>query len=351
MVQPNKMLSIVCRISTILLLLHFMMLLTFAQDVVDVRVAWSPDGSQIASGRSDGTVQIYNAVGESLFTLIGHTKIVNSVAWNPADKTQLASASADLTIKVWNTKDGALVTTLTGHGDNLVWVAWSPDGTQLISVGGIELHEVRVWDTATWQLESTLIIGSIAAASFSPDGSKLAIAALSGVVGIVEQSEGYNGPGLRLEGHTHMVVTVGWSPDGSKVVSGGYDQTIRLWDALTGQSLGVFTGHTDTVWQVAFSPDGNQIASASLDGSIRIWDSTTGENIHIIQADAPLTSVAWSPDGTKIAYAETNDTFQIVDVAAFSQAGEIPTVAPVPESTAIPPIRCPTRLPTHLQPP
>jgi len=337
MFQPHKMLSIVYRISAILLLLHFMMLLTFAQDVVDVRVAWSPDGSQIASGRSDGTVQIYNAVGESLFTLIGHTNIVNSVAWNPVDKTQLASASADFTIKVWDIQDRTLLTTLTDHEDGLAWVAWSPDGTQLISVGGgMELYEVRVWNTATWELESTPRIGSVAAASFSPDGSKLALAAISGVVGIVERSEGYNGPGLWLEGHTNMVVTAVWSPDGSKVASGGFDQTVRLWDAIAGQSLGVFTGHTDTVWQVVFSPDGTQIASASADGSIRIWDSTTGENIHIIQADVPLASVTWSPDGTKLAYGGTNDTLQIVDVAAFSQAGEIPAIVPVPESTAVP---------------
>ena len=64
-----------------------------------------------------------------------------------------------------------------------------------------------------------------------------------------------------------------FSPDGSKIVSGSCDMTIRLWNTETGQPIGQpLTGHEATVTSVAFSPDGSRIVSGSYDGTVRIWD-------------------------------------------------------------------------------
>ncbi|KAF9457442.1 hypothetical protein BDZ94DRAFT_1314195 [Collybia nuda] len=75
-------------------------------------------------------------------------------------------------------------------------------------------------------------------------------------------------------GHAKYVLSVAFSPDGTKIVSVSDDMTIRLWDAATGKSIGSpFEGHTDTIISVAFSPDGTQVVSGSDDNTIRLWDA------------------------------------------------------------------------------
>ena len=106
-----------------------------------------------------------------------------------------------------------------------------------------------------------------------------------------------------LAGHTNAVYSVAFSPDGSKIVSGSFDNTIRLWDAATGQQIGSpLNCHTYKVESVAFSPDGSKIVSGSWDKTVRLCDASSGQQI-----GSPLkghcqyvNSVAFSPDGSKI---------------------------------------------------
>ena len=105
-----------------------------------------------------------------------------------------------------------------------------------------------------------------------------------------------------LIGHTDRVRSVAFSPDGNKIASGSWDDTIRLWDTNTGEQLQTLTGHTDDVNSVAFSPDGNTIASASDDYTIRLWNAHTGEQLQTLTGHtSPSYSVAFSPDGNTIA--------------------------------------------------
>ena len=76
------------------------------------------------------------------------------------------------------------------------------------------------------------------------------------------------------------MTSVAFSPDGHRIVSGQLDNTVRMWNADTGQPLGApLTGHTDAVTSVAFSPDGQRIVSGSDDDTVRLWNADTGQQI------------------------------------------------------------------------
>ena len=87
----------------------------------------------------------------------------------------------------------------------------------------------------------------------------------------------------KLEGHTDWVRAVAFSPDGSRLASGSDDQTVRLWDAATGQEVQQLEGHTDWVRAVAFSPDGSRLASGSGDQTVRLWDAATGQEVQKLE--------------------------------------------------------------------
>ncbi len=117
-------------------------------------VSYSPDGTQVASASADHTVKIWNLeTGEELQTLTGHESWVSSVSYSP-DGTQVASASADRTVKIWNLETGEELQTLTGHQDWVYSVSYSPDGTQVASTG--DDGTIIIW---SWDLDDLMARG------------------------------------------------------------------------------------------------------------------------------------------------------------------------------------------------
>jgi serine/threonine protein kinase len=101
---------------------------------------------------------------------------------------------------------------------------------------------------------------------------------------------------LRLAGHTDWVLSVSFSPDGRRLLTGSKDKTVRLWDVATGEEAARFEGHTDKVWSVLFTPDGRFIVSGSADRSVRLWDISSGRELRRFDARTNR-GVALSPDG------------------------------------------------------
>ena len=82
-----------------------------------------------------------------------------------------------------------------------------------------------------------------------------------------------------LTGHHDWVRSVAFSPDNSKIVSGSDDKTVKIWDALSGQLINTLTGHSGFIWSVAFSPDSSKIVTRNCDNIVKIWDALTGQLI------------------------------------------------------------------------
>ncbi len=156
--------------------------------------------------------------------------------------------------------------------------------------------------------------------AYSPDGGRIVSGSYDKTLRIWDAQTG--APiGEPLGGHEYSVRSVAYSPDGSRIVSGSEDNTLRIWDAQTGAPIGEpLSGHEDSVWSVAYSPNGSRIVSGSSDNTLRIWDAQTGAPI-----GEPLTghedgvwSVAFSPNGSRIVSGSEDNTLRLWNAGLFT---------------------------------
>ena len=260
-----------------------------------------------------------------LQTLNGHKYHVCSVAYSP-DGTRIVSGACKNIpgkyiwsddkyvgeIKIWDANTGECLKTLEGHSKTVESVAYSPDGRRIVS--GSDDKTIKIWDANTGECLKTLEghLGFVCSVAYSPDGTKIICGSGDNTIKIWDANTGQC---LKtLEGHSYPVVSVSYSPDGIKIISCSRDKTIKIWDANTGECLKTLKGHSHFVNSVAYSPDGTKIISGSEDKTIKIWDANTGECLKtLIGHSYMVNSVAYSPDGTKIISGSFDKTIKIWD--------------------------------------
>jgi WD40 repeat protein len=264
-------------------------------------VVFSADKSLIASASADTTINLWNPNGILVKTLLGHEDVVNSVSFSP-DSQMLVSASQDKTIKLWNRK-GELINTLIGHTSVVNSVSFDPN-SQIIASASTD-QTIKLW-SKEGKLLKTLKAhkDAVLAVAWSSDGKILASSSADKTITLWSRE----GQLLKtLSAHEDAVVAIAWSDDSKMIASASLDKKIKLW-SREGQLLKTLSGHSSGVLSVNFSHDGHTLASASMDETVKIW-SLKGNLLATLRGhNSWVYNVNFSPDGLTLASAGRDKT-------------------------------------------
>ncbi len=280
-------------------------------------VAFSADGKQLLTVSGDNSATLWDiATSQALFTLKGHTALVTSVAISPDGKL-FATAGDDKSVKLWDADTGKEMITLTGHDGEALVLAFSTDGKRIYAGSDGDGYAIA-WDVTTgeelFRFSGQSIVFGVDAIAASPDGTRLATGEFDTTVRVWDSATGTLL--LTLFGHSSQVVSVAFSADSKFLASASEDGSVRLWDAETGKALLTLSGHTSGVLGAAFSPDGNKLYTSSRDGTVKIWDvsPTAGSDwLNLAGHTDRVWSVAYRPDGKQLATLSFDGNIKIWD--------------------------------------
>jgi WD40 repeat protein len=289
-------------------------------------VAFSPDGTRLASALADGTVRVWGATNfRQVLSLPGYKGPLCALAFSP-DGTRLAGAAGDGTVILWDAKTGEQLRCLAGGTGPVYGLTFSPDGRHLALWG--DSRAVRIRDAHTGREVVALRghTGNVTGLAFRPDGRRLATASPSrrggSEIKLWDTRTGKEFYSFRPPAEINRIA---FRPDGRQLAGAGNDQSVRVWDARNGEEIRALWGHTDRVQSVAFSPDGKRLASCGDDHLVKVWEVATGRGLFSLRGhQGPVTAVAFSPDGTRLASLSHDGTIKLWDGNGGQPAVQLP---------------------------
>jgi WD40 repeat protein len=314
-------------------------------------VAYSPDGTLLASAGLNGTIDLIDTQTGATRTFTTLSAATARLSFN-RDGTRLAAALGAEGVQIWNVADGAVVQTLPLDGfafgvtfsptDDLVAVTnlgfdadftggvslvnladgetelfvphgpggsaadFSADGRSLVSAGFDSV--VRVTDLTSGALiTETVLLDTPAAVAISPDRTSVVIAEANAPEAVIWNLE--DGAIIRAEGHVAPLNHVAFSPDGRMFATAANDRTVQLREVASGETMATLSGFDGVVWQVAFARDGARLAAAGGDGSVSEWDIT-----RIFPSEQ--TYAVADPSGSLLAVGDADGTVRLLDPAS-----------------------------------
>ena len=332
-------------------------------------VAFGPTAGTLAAASADWTVQYWGITRTTV--LRGHTGAVSSVAFSR--RGDLVSASADGTARVWDVSTGQARAAMRGHAGPVASAAFSPDGGRVVTASADGTS--RIWDVASaprlavlrpkgrdrppsfstsgygvqfsndgrfllvrsgfdwprlYDASGKLLAalprkgGTTTSGAFSPDGTLVAIATAVGPVQVwdvpggrlVRSLRGHEPRELGTPGLGFLIRRVGFSPDGTQLLTAGYDGTARICDVATWGTLHVLEAKSGPLEAATFSPDGKLVATAGFgDHAVRIWDAGNGTLVRALPGRVNLYCASFGPDATLLVSCGADGVARIWDVA------------------------------------
>jgi WD40 repeat protein/serine/threonine protein kinase len=260
--------------------------------------AFSPDGKRIVAGCLDGTVNIFDVdSGRELVTLGGRGSALWCAAFS-RDGQWVASGYQNASTCIWDAATGRLLRILVPDTNGVHSVAFSPDRKWIATTG--HSRDATIWDTATGKEVCAFQghFGMVSSVAFSQDGQRLLTGGFDGTARIREISTRKELLLIQSEGEGWQTLTP--SPDERQILS-AWNRTAALRDAATGNPNQLFEGHNQGIVSVGFSPDAQRIITGSDDHTARIWDRANGKCLLTLGNDLrERRGAAFSPDGRRI---------------------------------------------------
>jgi hypothetical protein len=270
-------------------------------------LAFSPDGSLLASGSSDKTAKLWSMPGGQLAHTLKTEKATNySLAFSP-DSKALGTGGTDNHVRIWDADNGLLQNTLTGHGGTVRCLRTAPDGDTLAS--GSSDKTIRLWSWAGCELIKVLSdhTGAVSAMDFSSEGRVLASGATDRTIRLWFLPEGKLYKVLR--GHRSSVSDVAITPGNDQLLSRTLSKTIGVWTFPEGKILRVLSGRWAETRHLLLAPAGGTLFTSS-GKAVQLWTMPQGRLQATLEGHlGEILTMAVSPDGQTLA---TGDRYGVV---------------------------------------
>jgi WD40 repeat protein len=280
-------------------------------------IAFSADGEQVVSAGRDGTARVFKAeTGSPLFTLTGHGDWVTSAAFTGGVGSYVVTSSADGTVRLWDAVFQPVTNELADVGAPIVSVAFDDDGNLRV---GTSDRQVHVLDPARGK-ELSVEPGVVRSRRvFGPDGS---VATIRGRTVVLESG----GHRMVLRGHRDRVTSVAFSRFGGLLASASLDHDVRVWNVATGRQVRLYQ-HNTAVHDAQFGPDGRWLVSAA--NKAALWDLGAGQEpvVRLRGHEGTTTAATFNPTGKVIVTGGVDGTVRTYSCEICGALGDLLALA------------------------